>query len=395
MPRVLVINGPNLNLLGTRNPEVYGDTTLPELERMISGWAKDFGVDLEVFQSNHEGAIIDRLHVGRNTADGVIINPGALTHYSYAIHDAVDAIDVPVIEVHISNIKEREPWRRTSVVAPACAASIYGRGIDGYRWALQHLVARWAWPVESIRYGDHEDNVCDLRLPDGAGPHPVAVVVHGGFWRDPWTRDVMDTFALDLTRRGWATWNIEYRRVGGGGGWPLTLADVARAVDALTDIADDRRLDLDRVTAVGHSAGGHLALWASSRHRLPPGATGAGDGVRVAKAVSLAGVVSLEDAHRMNLGDGAVEALLRRPPDAERYATADPIRLLPTGVPTVLVHGETDDVVPIEIAVRYLEAASAAGDDVRLVSLPDVGHMELIEPSSTAWPAVVEALVAG
>jgi 3-dehydroquinate dehydratase type II len=393
--RIAVINGPNLNLLGRRRPEVYGDTTLPTLDRLVERWGGELGVEVSSFQSNHEGAIIDRLHEAQRGDDAVIINPGAYTHYSYAIHDAIEAIDVPVVEVHISNIKEREAWRRTSVVEPACAASIYGRGVDGYRWALRHLVARAAWPVETVSYGDHRDQVGDLRLPDAPGPHPVAIVIHGGFWRDQWARDVMDGFAVDLTRRGWATWNIEYRRVGGGGGWPLTFADVAAAIDTLKTLAAPQRLDLERTTVIGHSAGGHLAAWAAARHRLGAGAVGSEVGVAPTRAVVLAGVVDLSEAHRMGLGDGAVEGLMRRGPEDERYNAADPARLLPTGVATVLVHGEDDTAVPVAISTSFAAAAAAAGQAVGLATLPAIGHMELIEPGSAAWPAVIDALAAG
>lgn len=137
--RVLVVNGPNLNLLGVRRPEVYGDTTLPELEGCCRAWGAELGIQVETFQSNHEGAIIDCLHDALGRADAVVLNPGALTHYSYALHDAIEAISLPVVEVHLSDIARRESWRARSVVAPACALTITGRGIDGYREALEWL----------------------------------------------------------------------------------------------------------------------------------------------------------------------------------------------------------------------------------------------------------------
>jgi 3-dehydroquinate dehydratase II len=142
--RVLVIHGPNLNLLGTRRPDVYGTMTLGEVEERCREWGSNLGIDVSAYQSNHEGALIDRLHEAIGSADGVILNPGALAHYSFALHDAVESIDVPVIEVHISDIQAREEWRRTSVVSPACLATISGRGIEGYRAALEMLAARGA-----------------------------------------------------------------------------------------------------------------------------------------------------------------------------------------------------------------------------------------------------------
>lgn len=137
--RILVINGPNLNLLGFRRPEIYGHDTLTELERRCVEWGDDLGLEVETFQSNHEGEIIDRLHAAIGRAGGIVINPGALTHYSYALHDAIEAIGIPTVEVHLSDIAAREPWRAHSVVAPACLASIAGRGFAGYREALEAL----------------------------------------------------------------------------------------------------------------------------------------------------------------------------------------------------------------------------------------------------------------
>ena len=138
--QVLLINGPNLNMLGTREPEVYGRTTLRELENRCRSWGSALGLTVSTVQSNHEGVLIDKLHEASGRYGGIVINPGALSHYSYAIHDAIAAIDVPVVEVHISDITTREEWRRTSVVAPACTATIIGEGIDGYRQALEILV---------------------------------------------------------------------------------------------------------------------------------------------------------------------------------------------------------------------------------------------------------------
>lgn len=140
--RALVIHGPNLDLLGTRRPDVYGTMTLGEVEDRCRAWGAELGIEVTTFQSNHEGALIDRLHEAIGLVEGVIINPGALAHYSYALHDAVEAVPMPVVEVHISDIQSREEWRHTSVVAPACAATISGRGVEGYREALEVLTHR-------------------------------------------------------------------------------------------------------------------------------------------------------------------------------------------------------------------------------------------------------------
>lgn len=138
--QVLVVNGPNLNLLGSRSPEVYGDATLAELEVLCRRWGRSAGVGIDTLQSNHEGALIDALHDAVGRYEAVIINPGALTHYSYALRDAIEAIPVPCWEVHISDISEREEWRRTSVIAEVCAGRVVGKGIEGYRLAIAEAV---------------------------------------------------------------------------------------------------------------------------------------------------------------------------------------------------------------------------------------------------------------
>ena len=382
--RILVANGPNLNLLGTRQPEVYGSATLNELESLIRGWGSNRDVEVSCFQSNHEGEIIDRLHDSRHAHDGVIINAGALTHYSYSLHDAIVAINLPTVEVHISNIMERESWRRVSVIGPACNYMIRGRGIDGYRYAIDYLVNRAKAEPETIAYGSEADQVGDLLLPDGPGPHPVAVLIHGGFWRDRWTRDTMDGIAIDLRGCGWATWNIEYRRVGTGGGWPQTFDDVGAAIDQLRHLAADYDIDPERVVAIGHSAGGHLALWSASRP----------SGVAVFAAVGLAPVSDLSAAYDQAIGDYAVAGLMGDSPSAapDRYATSSPAQLLPLGAKQIIVHGAEDSAVPVEMTRSYVSAAREAGDDVVYTEMVGGDHMSLIDPASPTWPTVVSHL---
>jgi len=136
---VLVVNGPNLNLLGMREPHIYGRTTLPELEAMVQQWGQELGLEVETFQSNSEGAIIDRLHMARGRAQGIIVNAGAYSHYSYAIRDAITSVELPAIEVHLSNLYAREEFRHRSVLAPVCKGQICGLGVVGYRLALLAL----------------------------------------------------------------------------------------------------------------------------------------------------------------------------------------------------------------------------------------------------------------
>ncbi len=377
------MNGPNLNLIGTRSPEIYGSTSLEELNASCRSWAADVGATIETYQSNHEGDLIDKLHSSRD-ADGVVINPGAFTHYSYAIRDAIEAIGIPTVEIHISNVRDREPWRRISVVSDVCVATVFGRGIIGYRDAIRHLVARAAWPVETIRYGPDPDNVGDLRLPRGPGPHPVAVLLHGGFWRDTAARDLLDSAAVDLTRRGWATWNVEFARIGGGGGWRATTKDVAAAIGSLADFAEGHDLDIDRVVAVGHGSGGHLALQAATRTGEIP----------ISAVAALAPIGDLEAAHRAGIGSDAVDAFVLRTPEQspERYAAASPIRNLPIGVPLLVVHGDEDDRVPAAISRSFAGRAADEGDTVIYHELEGVGHDELIDPATHAWAQVVEEI---
>jgi acetyl esterase/lipase len=243
-------------------------------------------------------------------------------------------------------------------------------------------LATWAegegGTAETHCYGDHADQELDLAFPAGEGPHPLAFVLHGGFWRTGYTRRNTSAVAAALRRAGWATANVEYRRLGPGAYAPM-LADVAAARRFLDGL--DAPLDLSRVTAVGHSAGGHLSLWLAAQG----GAT---------SVVALAGVCDLDDAARAGLGQHAVQELLGGGPDdvPAAYEDADPARRLPLGVPQLLVHGTSDDRVPFEHAVRYAERARAAGDDCTVLALDGVDHFDVIDPRSQAWVTIAEAV---
>jgi acetyl esterase/lipase len=242
----------------------------------------------------------------------------------------------------------------------------------------------------TVRYGDRRGQVGELWMPAStpkADDVPVVVLVHGGFWRAQYTKVLMRRLARSVNARGWAAWNIEYRRVGtfgGGGGWPTTFTDVAAAIDALES---QPGLDLERVVTCGHSAGGQLALWAGAHPGGPVR-------VRLRAAVSLAGVVDLRRAWELNLGDGAVAKLLGGGPDEvpERYADASPMVRLPLGIPQVLVHGLEDSVVPPEMSEAYVAGAVEAGDDAVFVPIPGGTHSEMVVPSSSGWSATLEQL---
>ncbi len=236
-------------------------------------------------------------------------------------------------------------------------------------------------------YGTHDDQFADLTLPArGDGPFGVAVVIHGGFWRERYRLDLMESLCTDLVSRGWAAYNVEYRRVGNGGGHPETLQDVAAAIDQLADL--DAPLDLDRVVTIGHSAGGHLALWAAAARKRRP------HKVQLAGAVGQAAVSDLEMGAELNLGDGIVQTFCGGTPEErpDAYRAASPAVQLPFGVPQLLVHGERDDTVPASMSVKYAEVARTAGDDVTLVLREQDGHFEHIDPRSAAWEAVIRWL---
>jgi acetyl esterase/lipase len=218
------------------------------------------------------------------------------------------------------------------------------------------------------------------------------VVLHGGYWQTTYGKLVTRPLAADLCRRGWAAWNLEYRRLGdargGGGGWPETFDDVAAGIDRLAELGDPR-LDLGRVAAIGHSAGGQLALWAAARGALPPGAPGAAPKVAVERVAGLAPVTNLAAAGKV------ARQLLSTPRlrDAEdRLALADPIRRVPLGVPVLIVHPRNDETIPVERSREYVAAARATGDDVTLTEIERGGHRSPIDPPSAAWRAATEWL---
>ena len=200
------------------------------------------------------------------------------------------------------------------------------------------------------------------------GEGPVAVLIHGGFWKAEYGLELMDALCADLASRGWAAWNIEYRRLGNGGGVPETLDDVSAAIDHLDQLPG---VDLSRVVAIGHSAGGHLAAWAATRdhHR-----------VAVTGVVSQAGVLDLQRALELRLSNGVVERFLRSHPSD----VASPIERLPLGVPALLTHGGRDDIVPVEISERFARASGAS-----LMVEPDEDHFGHLDPENPLWKTVL------
>jgi acetyl esterase/lipase len=248
--------------------------------------------------------------------------------------------------------------------------------------------------AQRFSYGSDPSQFGELRLPEGKGPYPVVVVIHGGCWYSEYDLSHIANFNASLTALGVATWSLEYRRIGNpGGGWPGTFADVARGADYLRVLARSHPLDLNRVIVIGHSAGGQLALWLAARRRLPSGSPlFANNPLRLQGIVSLAGITDLR-RYRPNCGD-AVNKLLRGSPATvpARYRQTSPIELLPLRVEQRLIQGTLDRIVPAEFSKDYEAAAKKKGDRVLLTILPNAGHFDMISPQSSAWPAVEDAV---
>jgi acetyl esterase/lipase len=251
-------------------------------------------------------------------------------------------------------------------------------------------------PDHRLAYGEAASQFGELRVPAGGGPHPVVVLIHGGCWKEPYAASrELGPLGDALKAEGVATWNIEYRRLyEPGSGWPGTYLDIGGALDHLRVIADAYRLDLDRVVVVGHSAGGHLAMWAAARARLPEESRlHVADPLPVRGVINLAGTMDMTDnIETMHAGcrDTVVTGMLGGTPQEvpERYAHVSVMRLVPLGVPQVLIWDEHDEFLPLPLAQNYLEAATRAGDTARLIVVPGVGHFDLASPFTDAWPVL-------
>ena len=240
----------------------------------------------------------------------------------------------------------------------------------------------------TVAYGADTMQKVDVWVPAGPGPHPVVLMVHGGCWTTSIAdRSLMDWIAADLRADGVAVWNIDYRGVDrAGGGYPGTFADAAAATDLLRREGPRFKLDLSKVVAVGHSAGGHLALWLAARPKLPKDSPlRTAEPLPIAHVISLGGLPDLETTAASpdnGCGTEVVAQLVGTPP---HYADTSVPRLLPLGVPQELVNGREDRIIPYRMATDYVARAKAAGDDVTLHTVPRTGHVELVTPGTAAW----------
>ena len=237
-------------------------------------------------------------------------------------------------------------------------------------------------PAMRVPYGPSSEQYAELTLPEGIGSRGTVIIIHGGYWRSGYTAELGRPLAQDLAGRGFACWNLEYRRAGNGGGWPHTLEDVLAGIDALAPAAQG--VDLSRVTLLGHSAGGHLAVLAA---KAEPSA------VAVTGVVIQSGVLDLAEAQHLGLSSNAVENFLGCTPeqDPQRYRDADPMAALPLPVPAWVLHGDADTTVPSSFSTGWTAAARAAGSTAELRLIPG-DHFAMITPGTAAWDAVVEAL---
>ena len=264
---------------------------------------------------------------------------------------------------------------------------------------MRSILERESAPFDiRVPYGSDPNQIAELRFPNGKEPFPLLFVVHGGFWRSAYDLSHIGHLCAAFTSRGIITCNIEYRRIGNpGGGWPGTFQDISIATrNILREMSKDSRFDQTRTAIIGHSAGGHLALWLAGSHRISKGSPLHNDQKQIiTSAISLAGVSDLRQAWKTRLGHGTVTRLMGGTPDKhpDRYNAGSPIDLLPTGARQVLVHGADDDTVPVSQSEVFVQRAEKLGDRPTLVKLDGMGHYELIDPESEAWPAVARAVL--
>ncbi|MGW0038714.1 alpha/beta fold hydrolase [Gordonia sp. NPDC003376] len=284
-----------------------------------------------------------------------------------------------------------EPQPTASAVDPGAASADFAKVV-----ASSNVDARRYLYPTTTGSRDDDQNWADVFLPKGAQGEnsvPLVILIHGGSWQSQVGADSFVTFSRRLAERGLAVYNVEYRRVGSGGGWPTTFQDVAAALDYVPTVAASiPEIDERNAVVVGHSAGGQLAMWAGTRHRLEAGEVGAEPKFRPTNVISLAGPLDMRVA--VKLGDDRIVRALGGEPDAvpDRYTSVDPIQNLDPSTPTIAMVGKDDKVVPPILSQNYVAADKAAGGSATLVLLDNTDHGTIVDPRAPAFARVLETI---
>lgn len=354
-------------------PGVVGDVATAR--EVLTAAAARHGAGLVLHVCASAGEFAQRVREARTEVVVVPVEPGDL---------AGAGVLPPGVQVVRVDLTERAPDRSAGV-----RRHVRGRGLAGLGFAVDAVVHHAAHPVRAVAYGPHRDQHVDVRVPDGPGPFPVAVLVHGGWWRSRWEDDTLEAVALDLTGRGFATLNVEYRYPAEHG-WEATTADVAAAVACA---GGDARLDVGRLVALGHSAGGQLAV----RCTADLVSAGRGDAAVAPTVpvltVSLAGALDLVVLDGRWSSEGAVSAAVggRAGEVPAVYAASSPAARVPVGAPVAVVVGAGEDPDLLEVSRSFAAGAARAGDDVVLLQGPG-DHFAVVDPGSAVWGSVVELL---
>ncbi len=323
--------------------------------------------------------------------DCLLVDPG---HFAgeKVWQDILSTVRLPVIQVR-PGIRYYEELQHT-VLTGICVNTIYGREEKTYRWAIRHAANRLAYPFQTIWYGDHYKQCGDLRIPGGEGKFPVCIIFHGGFWQPGYAKDMTDNLAVALTRKGFVTWNVDYRASGPEGGYPGTFEDTCAAVSFVSQLTQYTNIDPDNIFVAGHSAGGQLALWASAaadngpdsatQRPVPPG-------VRIKACVSLAGILDMQKAVQENSGNGAVAALMGD--QLQKLDLVSPVNMLFSGIKVLLVHGLKDETVHPDHSVLCHRELTQQHIDSELLLFEDADHMDIVKVYSTEWKSVEQWLI--
>jgi acetyl esterase/lipase len=282
------------------------------------------------------------------------------------------------------------------IAAALLSLLLAASNVDAAPISFRDLLARpRAKPTEIVHYAPGKHQFAELWLPKARGPFSTVVLIHGGCWLAalPGT-ELMAYMAADLQANGYAVWSIDYTRIGEpGGGYPGTYQDTGRAIDKLREIAGAKNLDLSHLVAIGHSAGGHLALWAAARKKVvKESPIGTVDPLPIKGVVSLAGIGDLKayraDGPSACGGPETIDAIAGASRGGDPYMDTSPAAMVPLGVPQAIISGALDPIVPAKFGWDYAMTAAGAGDHVRQVTIENAGHFELIDPSSAAWAKV-------